>query len=331
MTVFYQHIGERLWERDAPRSIGTDKVGLKRFFLNDVDPYLRHLNPSEYIDVRRTIQSVAPTGFQIWGLPQGASGVLSRMHGGDFLMLLESTEFAYVGQVIFRVSEPCWDLSRFIWTEQRFPMIVMLQGELIRYPWDAFLQDFKFAPNYHMRGTTAALGPQRIPASKYETEETFIAGLLTTKGVRPWDQERDFRVFANNLEAHLRDVKERANQQAFRSAVMHSQGVFCAACGLDVPVALEAAHIVPKEHNGTDDPRNGLLLCANHHRMFDAHLFTIDPASLAIKGTDKHELPGLGITRGDLRGLRTTPHIDALRWRRDFLAEQANRKELSAT
>jgi hypothetical protein len=30
VTVFYQHIGERLWQRDAPRSIVTSREGLRR-------------------------------------------------------------------------------------------------------------------------------------------------------------------------------------------------------------------------------------------------------------------------------------------------------------
>jgi hypothetical protein len=41
-------------------------------------------------------------------------------------------------------------------------------------------------------------------------------------------------------------------------------------------------HIVPKNQNGTDDPRNGLTLCARfedapHHWAFDAGLFTLCP------------------------------------------------------
>jgi hypothetical protein len=55
---------------------------------------------------------------------EGARDVLADMKTGDFLMLLESSDFRYVGQVIHRVSQPCWDLSRHIWSEQRFPIII---------------------------------------------------------------------------------------------------------------------------------------------------------------------------------------------------------------
>lgn len=37
----------------------------------------------------------------------------------------------------------------------------------------------------------------------------------------------------------------------------------------------QAAHIVPKNKNGTDDPRNGLTLCRAHHWAFDTGLFTL--------------------------------------------------------
>jgi putative restriction endonuclease len=40
-------------------------------------------------------------------------------------------------------------------------------------------------------------------------------------------------------------------------------------------VEAQAAHIVPKNKNGTDDPRNGLSLCRTHHWAFDNGLFSL--------------------------------------------------------
>ena len=45
---------------------------------------------------------------------------------------------------------------------------------------------------------------------------------------------------------------------------------------------LQAAHIRPVSENGSDDPRNGLVLCANHHLAFDANLFAFDPETLEV-------------------------------------------------
>src|SRR5215212_2286836 len=102
MAVYYQHIGERLATRDFPKSLGTREAGLRRFGLSDVEPFLRHLPPDELVDIAAKVRDLAPTGFQVWGIPSGAAPVLAGMDAGDFLLLLESTEFRYVGQVIHR-------------------------------------------------------------------------------------------------------------------------------------------------------------------------------------------------------------------------------------
>ncbi len=40
---------------------------------------------------------------------------------------------------------------------------------------------------------------------------------------------------------------------------------------------MEAAHIIPVEDRGTSaDLRNGILLCRNHHSLFDSYLWTFD-------------------------------------------------------
>lgn len=52
----------------------------------------------------------------------------------------------------------------------------------------------------------------------------------------------------------------------------------CAFCGCTVDRALEFAHILPwsaSESNQRRDADNGLVLCASHHRLFDAHLLRL--------------------------------------------------------
>jgi HNH endonuclease len=315
MTVFYQHIGGPLWRRDAPRSIGTSVGGVRRFRFNDIEQFLAALDAYEILAMRAKANDLAPTGFQIWGIPEGARRVLAKMDTGDFLMLRESDLFRYVGQVIHRTSQPCWDLSRHIWGEASYPLIVLLQGELIEYPWNTFHEQFGFASNFHMRGNTMRLARERIAASSWRTEETFIAGLLTTTGTKPFDLETDFRAFANNLEVHFRLVKARAAQQQFRSEVLTHQGNKCAVCDIAFPAVLEAAHIVPKEHDGTDDHRNGMAFCAFHHRMFDANMFAIDPETLALCPAGKLTLEQLRMTRNSIDHLAHPPHKVALKWR----------------
>jgi putative restriction endonuclease len=209
----------------------------------------------------------------------------------------------------------CWDLSEHIWGEQRFPILILLRGELIDYAWAEFCSNFDFATNYHMRGNTVRLAEDRLLGSRFGAEETFIAALLATKGVHAGDLERDFQEFGNNLVVHLRLVRARGRQREFRTAVLTAQGGRCALCGLDVPVALEAAHVVPKDNDGTDDPRNGLALCAVHHRMFDAHLFGIEPASLRVVVRSPLSPDQLRISCNSIVHLPQRPHAKALTWR----------------
>jgi hypothetical protein len=67
--------------------------------------------------------------------------------------------------------------------------------------------------------------------------------------------------------------------EAFREVLLTEYDYTCAICGMKFVVdrlhEAQAGHIVPKNKNGTDDPRNGLTLCRAHHWAFDAGLFTL--------------------------------------------------------
>jgi putative restriction endonuclease len=67
-------------------------------------------------------------------------------------------------------------------------------------------------------------------------------------------------------------------QQVFRTALLEAYNGACAFCGLSFEPALDAAHIYPWAQCSSADRlnvRNGLLLCAVHHRMFDEDYFEI--------------------------------------------------------
>jgi putative restriction endonuclease len=68
-------------------------------------------------------------------------------------------------------------------------------------------------------------------------------------------------------------------QQVFRRALLKTYQSQCAFCGLSFQEALDAAHILPwVKCNAKQrlDPANGVLVCATHHRLFDAHWITFD-------------------------------------------------------
>ena len=65
----------------------------------------------------------------------------------------------------------------------------------------------------------------------------------------------------------------------FSRRVLSAYGNRCAMCGLGLSL-VEGAHIYPASAPGSpDDPRNGLALCANHHRAFDRHLVAVEPGT----------------------------------------------------
>ena len=76
--------------------------------------------------------------------------------------------------------------------------------------------------------------------------------------------------------------RQRKRNREFRERVLSAYGYACAVCGFAVchegePLALEAAHIKWHQARGPDIVRNGLSLCALHHRLFDKGAFTVSP------------------------------------------------------
>lgn len=62
----------------------------------------------------------------------------------------------------------------------------------------------------------------------------------------------------------------------FRKIVSEAYGHRCAVCGIQLELT-EVAHIIPFSHDsGTDDPTNGVCLCALHHKAFDSGLIYFD-------------------------------------------------------
>ena len=120
-------------------------------------------------------------------------------------------------------------------------------------------------------------------------------------------------------------VATRSGQTRFRFGVLLRYGPSCAVCRMDVPDVLDTPHIVPVKNRGTNDPRNGLVMCATHHRAFDAHLFGIEPDSLRIRlAADGPDRQRLGIAVASLTGLSRRPHPEAMTWRWDYWQRHAH-------
>jgi hypothetical protein len=129
------------------------------------------------------------------------------------------------------------------------------------------------------------------------------------------DDDEPFSLFGNT-NTERREVTVRKGQQRFKFCVFQRYGPRCAFCGLAVLELLDAAHIGPKKEQGSDDPRNGLVLCPNHHRAFDAGLCAVNPDTFEIQSKDGGpSAVDLQIANASLAHLRQRPHKEALEWR----------------
>ncbi|MGB8219884.1 MAG: HNH endonuclease [Methanoregula sp.] len=152
----------------------------------------------------------------------------------------------------------------------------------------------EFSPQGEMKSAPPIQTVDEQPFAVYQTDRK----LITSNSIR-------------------RDTK-------FRFKALKRYGSKCAVCSITIDNLLQAAHVIPKESNrSTDDERNGLILCHNHHDAFDDFLFCIHPETKKIvyrpTGPSKEDLK---IEADTLVPKRNAPHIDALQWRyREFIKE----------
>lgn len=122
----------------------------------------------------------------------------------------------------------------------------------------AYVESFD-GTHFHLRGE--AIDIEASPRSDQGVRpfEPFDVEFAERKPVFRTDRDRRFGVVVRRI--------------------YHSR---CSLCNIGFrlrgdSVGLEAAHIIPVEKRGTlGDIRNGILLCSNHHTLFDQNAWTID-------------------------------------------------------
>lgn len=108
----------------------------------------------------------------------------------------------------------------------------------------------------------------------------------------------------------LQEVVRRQGQANFRRALLAAYAGRCVISGCDVSETLEAAHIKPYLGEHTNQVRNGLLLRADLHTLFDLRLIRIHPQDLTVVlDPSLHESEYRGLNGKRLR-LPTSP-LDA--------------------
>ena len=92
--------------------------------------------------------------------------------------------------------------------------------------------------------------------------------------------EQTLHINATDLVGTTREavVKQRVNQNVFRSMILANYNSTCAITGITVPELLVASHIVPWAENEHErlNPENGICLSSLYDKAFDCGLISID-------------------------------------------------------
>ena len=153
--IFYQHIAE--WgRRDLPKTVGAHQHGLISFTWSDVEGAVERCAPEQSRKISENFAACDTTSIQIWGIPSGAISQYRRMAFKDTILLAPKVgnggSFVYGGRILFKFGIENFELSRFFWGSQNFPLIFACSGMLIDYPWCQFLNDAGYDPGYGTRG-----------------------------------------------------------------------------------------------------------------------------------------------------------------------------------
>ena len=150
------------------------------------------------------------------------------------------------------------------------------------------------------------IGQESIPKF-FKTELEF----KDTEGVDKW-----------------RLVKTRVNQGEFRRRILASYNERCCITDIDIPILLNASHIIPWVENVTErlNPRNGLCLNMIHDKAFDKGLITITTdfkvklSKVILKKKNEKEIQNLFIrfeNQSIILPDRYSPDRDFLDWHFD--------------
>lgn len=130
-------------------------------------------------------------------------------------------------------------------------------------------------------------------------------------------EEVPFQATREAMRKKRRSALIRANDQPrFAFRVGKRYGPKCAFCQVSIRGLLDAAHIVGVSRLGSDDPRNGIPLCKNHHAAFDAGFIRISDDGRTIETSPLYTRAELGITEVALAtATGKMPHVEAIRLR----------------
>ncbi|MDU1116020.1 MAG: HNH endonuclease [Clostridium butyricum] len=163
------------------------------------------------------------------------------------------------------------------------------------------LKEQGFTKREYEQGSTKDKNPKNIPLFNY-LDVVFNEYIDDEYTKEIYVDINKIKSDSSKIEEKYKEdfIKARIGQSKFREALIKKHGCKCSVCGLDIKEILIASHI--KEYancknNEHIDLQNGLLLCANHDKLFDKHLISFDAEgkiiisdSISLKNYDSLEI-----------------------------------------
>jgi 5-methylcytosine-specific restriction protein A len=140
------------------------------------------LDPKQKGELADRLNTIAPDGFQIWGVPEGAKTILRDVAEGDAFLLLrtwgEEGRFGYAGTVVGIPRCLATVASKHLWGEDRFPLLLFLTGGPSELPWRDFRAGLGYAANWDPRGQTYPVKLNRLTDSPFSSAAGLLAAAL---------------------------------------------------------------------------------------------------------------------------------------------------------
>ncbi len=182
--------------------------------------------------------------------------------------------------------------------------------------------DFKWS-------TSIAFSPDgKLLASGDATAFTEDGGLVKVWRVPELEDNFDPQEIEDARKKITASITQRQGQAAFRQSLLNAYGGRCCITGCDVEQSLEAAHIVPYRGPETNLMKNGLLLRADIHILFDLYLMSINPETrkveLASQLANTHYGEFAGKPLRESRDDSSRPSVKGLKWHYgEFIRKQS--------
>ncbi len=246
--------------------------------------------PAEELELREAAFAHCALMREIWGDAVPARPLKCFRFG-------DQTVFLYAQQGIHRPNQALFPLTLVSTLNSRYQDDVSDDLTTIRYdysPYDGLNEGVKRASQFGL-GFVHLVQVNPKPKSEYllvspvfvdgwdDTARTFSLFALPESMTNVPPEPELVADAAHSLPEHekrtaLRLVEQRLGQAGFRKEVLAAQRNRCTVCELRVRPLVDAAHVVPHaDPRSTNEVRNGLALCALHHRAFDTDVLRIDP------------------------------------------------------